>query len=89
MQIDEIFNKHGTIPTIYAESTSVTFMRELAILGGGVALLPDNFVKEDLDQGRLKIQKMPMQWNTRTIFPVESSRRGFSLLVLALPALMQ
>jgi DNA-binding transcriptional LysR family regulator len=63
VQIDEIFNKQGIIPTVYAESTSVTFMRELAILGGGVALLPENFVKDDINQGRLKIQKMPLQWH--------------------------
>lgn len=62
MQIDEIFHKHGIIPTNYAESTSVTFMRELAILGGGVTLLPENFVQDDIDQGRLKIQKMPITW---------------------------
>ena len=63
MFIDEMFVKHGIVPTIYAESTSVTFMRELALLGYGVALLPENFIKDDLDQGRLKKQKMPMQWS--------------------------
>jgi len=61
-QIDEIFIQKNIRPTIYAESTSVTFMRELALLGYGVALLPKNFVKLDLDQGRLKIQKLPIQW---------------------------
>jgi len=60
--IDNVFVKHGVSPKIYAESTSVTFMRELAILGYGVALLPKNFVKDDLDQGRLKLQKMSMHW---------------------------
>lgn len=61
-QIDEIFMKHGIQPTIFAESTSVTFMRELALLGRGIALLPENFVKQDLDQGSLKKQNVPMQW---------------------------
>jgi DNA-binding transcriptional LysR family regulator len=63
--IDETFVKKGVQPTIYAESTSVTFMRELALLGSGVALLPENFVKQDLDQGRLKKQKMPIQWKRK------------------------
>lgn len=61
-QIDAIFNEYNIGPQIYAESTSVTFMRELALLGGGVALLPTNFIKDDLNQGRLKVQIMPMQW---------------------------
>jgi DNA-binding transcriptional LysR family regulator len=63
--IDEVFIKKGIQPTIYAESTSVTFMRELAILGSGVALLPENFIKQDLDHGKLKKQKLPMQWNRK------------------------
>jgi DNA-binding transcriptional LysR family regulator len=62
MQIDELFIQYGMQPTIYAESTSVTFMRELALLGSGVALLPENFVNQDLKEGRLKKIKMPMQW---------------------------
>ena len=62
MQIDEIFMQKGIRPTIFAESTSVTFMRELALLGRGIALLPENFVKQDIDQGSLKKQKLPMQW---------------------------
>ena len=61
-QIDTVFLKHGVQPTIFAESTSVSFMRELALRECGVALLPENFIKNDLDQGRLKKQKMPMQW---------------------------
>jgi DNA-binding transcriptional LysR family regulator len=69
-QIDELFISHGLQPSIYAESTSVTFMRELALLGAGVALLPENFIQQDLDQGRLKKQKMPIQW-----------QRNFALLI--------
>lgn len=62
LQIDEVFTKNGIQPQIFAESTSVTFMRELALLGCGVALLPENFVKRDLDQGSLKKQIIPMHW---------------------------
>ncbi|HWY78774.1 MAG TPA: LysR family transcriptional regulator [Candidatus Sulfotelmatobacter sp.] len=61
-QIDDLFIQYGIRPTIYAESTSVTFMRELALLGSGVALLPENFIQQDLDQGHLKKQKMPIKW---------------------------
>ena len=63
--IDDTFIKFGMQPTIYAESTSVTFMRELALLGSGVALLPENFVKQDIQHGRLKKIKMPMQWKRK------------------------
>ena len=37
-QIDAIFTEHGVRPNVYAESTSPTFMKELAILNCGVAL---------------------------------------------------
>jgi DNA-binding transcriptional LysR family regulator len=62
LQIDELFARHSIRPTIYAESTSVTFMRELALLGCGVALLPENYIKSALATGNLKKQKMPIQW---------------------------
>ncbi len=65
IQIDDVFKKHTIQPTIYAESTSVTFMRELALLGSGVALLPKNFVKNDLQTEILKRQKMPIQWERK------------------------
>ncbi len=64
-QIDEQFIRHGIQPTICAESTSVTFMRELALLGSGIALLPENFIKSDLDQGSLIKQKMPIRWTRK------------------------
>lgn len=63
LQIDESFMKYGIQPLVYAESTSVTFMRELALLGCGVALLPENLVKNDLEQGILKRQNMKIQWS--------------------------
>ncbi len=69
--IDEEFINHGIQPTIYVESTSVTFMRELALLGSGVALLPENFVKQDLEQDRLKKIKMPMRWTRKYGFFVQ------------------
>ena len=75
-QIDELFMKNMIRPTIYAESTSVTFMRELALLGCGVALLPENFVKQDLAQGILKEQKMPLRWNREYSLIVQKNFDG-------------
>ncbi len=58
-QVDETFSENAVTPTVFAESTSTTFMKELAILGSGVALLPKNFVASELRQGILKKQKLP------------------------------
>ena len=60
--INSVFMKNGIIPNVFAESTSVTFMKELAILGCGIALLPENFVKTEIKQGILKKQKLPLQF---------------------------
>lgn len=60
-QTDAIFTQKGIKPTIYAQSTSTSFMKELALLGCGVALLPENFVRQELKQGILKKQQLPLQ----------------------------
>lgn len=57
-QIDNVFRENNIIPKIYAESTSTTFMKELALLGSGVALLPENVVKQELTQRILKKQNL-------------------------------
>jgi LysR family transcriptional activator of nhaA len=61
-QIDMVFAQAEIKPKIFAESTSTTFMRELAGLGGGVALLPKNFVAQDIKQKTLIKQKLPITW---------------------------
>lgn len=63
--IDFVFTKHGLSPNVVAESTSVTFMKELAILGSGVALLPPNFIQTELTYGTLKKQRLPMHWQRK------------------------
>lgn len=73
MQIDAIFNKNGINPTIFAESTSVTFMRELALLGCGVALLPKNFIQHDIDQGSLKKQNTSLQFKRNYGFFIQKN----------------
>jgi|GEM_PF-1797628 len=61
-QIDAVFTKAHIKPLIFAESTSVTFMKELASLGCGIALLPESFVRAELAQGTLVKQTLPLQW---------------------------
>ncbi|HEX8965485.1 MAG TPA: LysR family transcriptional regulator substrate-binding protein, partial [Patescibacteria group bacterium] len=64
--IDYTFQKNNINPIIVAQSTSTSFMKELAINGIGVALLPKNFVDSEIKEKRLFIQKLPFEWK-RTI----------------------
>ncbi len=57
--IDPTFLKHGIEPNIIVESTSPEFMKELAIGGCGVALLPKNFIVRELEQKKLHLHKLP------------------------------
>ncbi|MBU4099481.1 LysR family transcriptional regulator [Patescibacteria group bacterium] len=61
-QVDAIFTRKSIKPAIYAQSTSTSFMKELAILGCGVALLPENFVHQELKQKILKKQQLPIKF---------------------------
>jgi DNA-binding transcriptional LysR family regulator len=61
-QLDILFTKKRIKPKIYAESTSTIFMKELAILGCGVALLPENFVHHELKQRILIKQQLPIEF---------------------------
>lgn len=58
-QIDEVFINRSLQPNIFAESTSITFMKKLALLGSGVAFLPENEINAELKQKLLKKQKLP------------------------------
>lgn len=60
-QTDAVFAEQNIRPLIFAESTSTTFMKELALLGNGVALLPKNFVKTELSNGTLIKQHMKLK----------------------------
>ncbi len=55
-QIDDTFIKAGLKPKIFVESTSPAFMKELAILNCGVAILPENLVRQELKHKILKKQ---------------------------------
>lgn len=56
--IDNIFLKHEIKPNILVESTSMSFMKELALNGSGIALLPKNFIKDELSRKELVVQKL-------------------------------
>lgn len=57
--IDKVFLENGIKPSVIVESTSPSFMKELAIGNCGVTLLPKNFIKREIQQKKLKIQKFP------------------------------
>lgn len=60
--IDQVFLKKGIQPNVIVESTSPTFMKELAIGGVGLALLPKNFIIRELEQKKLFVQKLPFSF---------------------------
>lgn len=64
--IDQTFQDNHISPSVVAQSTSTTFMKELALNGIGVALLPKNFVENEIKHHTLYIQKLPISWK-RTI----------------------
>jgi DNA-binding transcriptional LysR family regulator len=73
-QTDEIFAKNNIQPKIFAESTSTSFMKELAMLGSGVALLPKNFISTELSQGILFKHRFPLRWER--VYGVFLNREG-------------
>ena len=60
--IDKVFIKKDIKPNILVESTSPTFMKELAIGGYGVTLLPKNFIQRELDNKKLFVKKFPFKF---------------------------
>lgn len=60
--IDEVFAKNSINPVIFAESTSITFLKELAMLGKGVALLPENFIANEIKNKLLVRQNFKLKW---------------------------
>ncbi len=63
--IDEVFIKRNIKPNIIVESTSPAFMKNLAMGGFGVALLPENFVETEIKQKKLLIQKFPFEFKRK------------------------
>jgi len=60
--IDDVFLKKSIRPTIIVESTNTSFMKELAIGGCGVALLPKNFIEREVENRKLFVQKLPFSF---------------------------
>jgi DNA-binding transcriptional LysR family regulator len=61
--IDETFFKYKIQPNVIASSSSTTFLKELAILNKGVALLPKNFVTAELTNKQLLINNLEITWS--------------------------
>lgn len=60
--IDKTFFDNRIKPTIIVESTSTMFMKELAIGGCGIALLPVNVVERELENKKLFVNKFPFKF---------------------------
>ncbi len=88
--IDEIFILNKLKPTIYAESTSTTFMKQLAILGCGVALLPANFIKQELLTKTLKKQHLPLKFTRQFgIFIQKDNQLAYKNLIREITKILQ
>lgn len=59
--IDNTFFKNGVNPTVIVESTSTIFMKELALGGCGIALLPRNVIQREIENKKLFINKFPFR----------------------------
>lgn len=60
--IDKTFVGNRMSPLIIVESTSTMFMKELAIGGCGIALLPLNVVEKEIENRKLFINKFPFKF---------------------------
>lgn len=61
--IDTVFFKNSIQPCVVAESTSTSFMKELALNGSGIALLPDTVIREEIRNKRLLVQPLPFTFS--------------------------
>lgn len=60
--IDKAFFANRIKPTVIVESTSTMFMKELAIGGCGIALLPLNVVEREIEHKKLFVKKFPFKF---------------------------
>src|SRR5581483_6398711 len=60
--IDQAFLKHRIKPQVVVESSNPAFMKELAIGKCGVALLPENFVRDEIKREKLYVQPFSFQF---------------------------
>lgn len=60
--IDKTFFTNRIKPTVIVESTSTMFMKELAIGGCGIALLPLNVVEREIEHKKLFVKKFPFKF---------------------------
>lgn len=60
--IDKTFFDNRINPLVIVESTNTMFMKELAIGGCGIALLPLNVVKKEIENKKLFVNKFPFKF---------------------------
>lgn len=60
--IDKTFFDNRIKPTVMVESTSTMFMKELAIGGCGIALLPLNVIEKEIRNKKLFVKKFPFKF---------------------------
>lgn len=60
LYISQTFLDTGIKPNIIAESVNPLFLKELALKGYGVSILPENMVRNEIKEKKLFIQKVPL-----------------------------
>lgn len=60
--IDKTFFDNRINPLVIVESTNTMFMKELAIGGCGIALLPLNVVEKEIENKKLFVKKFPFKF---------------------------
>lgn len=63
--IDRQFAKQGIMPIVIAESTSSLFIKQLALLGSGIALLPESFVREEVRNNMLSLVNLSFRFERK------------------------
>lgn len=61
--IDKIFAKHKVVPQVSTRAVNPLFIKELALKGFGIAILPKNMIKEEIEKKKLVIQKLPISFS--------------------------
>ena len=80
--IDDFFIKQRTIPNNIAESTSTSFMKELALQGAGVALLPKSSISNELKQKKLHIVSLDKKiTRTISVYMRKENSRSFNEII--------
>lgn len=80
--IDAVFSKNNVAPKTTVESTSPSFIKELAKNGSGIAILPKNLMENELKTAELSTVDLPYSFY-RTIAVLTSRHNTNEVKVLA------